>query len=108
MIRQLLWFLLGWEGPIPIHTYSPTEYLIALGGAGVFLALYPLWFRIGFAVSHRGKVARLGGWVTAIALAIGWYILALDLLLFNTTLIVLPALLVILGGVAFYLLLNRV
>jgi hypothetical protein len=84
MVRQLIWFLLGWEGPIPIHVYSGAEYLIAFGGAGIALALYPIWFRLSFAISHRGKVARVGAWMAAIALAVAWDILALDISLFNT------------------------
>ena len=108
MIRQLIWLVLGWEGPIPIHAYSGVEYLIAFGGAGVAMGLYPVWFRMGFGVSGRGKTARAGAWVMALALAVAWGILALDLMLFNTTMIVLPVLVLLLVGVTLYLWLNRV
>jgi hypothetical protein len=46
--------------------------------------------------------------MTAIALAMAWYILALDIFLFNTTLIVFPTVFLILSGVTLYLFLNRV
>lgn len=108
MIRQLIWYVLGWEGPIPLHSYSGAEYLIALGGAGAALALYPVLFRMGFGVCHTGKNARVGAWVTAIALAVAWWVLALDLFLFNTTLIVFPALFLTLSGATFYLILKRI
>ena len=108
MIRQLIWLVLGWEGPIPMHAYSGAEYLIAFGGAGAAMGLYPVWFRMGFGVSGRGKIARVGAWVIALALAMAWVILVLDLMLFNTTMIVLPALVLLLLGVTLYLWLNRV
>ena len=83
MIRQLLWFVLGWGGPVPLHTYSGIEYLIAFGGGGVAVSLYPVWFRMGFSVAQRGKQARIGAWAVAVVLAVAWCLLALDLLLFN-------------------------
>ena len=108
MIRQLLWFVLGWGGPVPLQTYSGVEYLIAFGGGGVALALYPMWFRMGFSVVQRGKQARLGAWVIAVTLAAAWCLLALDLLLFNTTLIVLPLLCLTMVGVLVYLWVHRI
>lgn len=108
MIRQLIWLVLGWEGPIPMHAYSGTEYLIAFGGAGAALALYPVLFRAAFGICLRGRTGRIGAWVAASALALAWVILALDLFLFNTTLIVFPLLFLILAGVAVYLWVNRV
>ena len=108
MIRQLLWFALGWGGPVPLHTYSGIEYLIAFGGGGVALAFYPVWFRMGFGIVQRGKQARIGAWAIAVALAGAWGLLALDLLLFNTTLIVVPLLCLAMVGVLVYLWVHRI
>jgi hypothetical protein len=108
MIRQLIWFVLGWEGPIPTHSYSGLEYGIAFGGAALGLALYPVFFRLCFGLCQRGKNARVGAWSVAVMCAIAWYMLTLDLFLFNTTLIVFPVLFLSMTGVTFYLFLNRV
>lgn len=107
MIRRLIWYLMGWPGPIPLHTYSTAEYLIALGGAALLMALYPLWFRIAFAIGQRGRTARVAGWIFGVALGFAWYALALDLFLFNTLLIALLGLAAVLVGLGIYLVLNR-
>ncbi len=104
MIRQLIWFVLGWEGPIPIHTYSGAEYLIAFAGAGgAFALFYAGFFFLGFRLCRRATIARVGARIAAIAGAAAWFVLALDWFLFNTTLIVGPMLLVTLSGVMLYL-----
>ncbi|MBI3798688.1 MAG: hypothetical protein HY268_17195, partial [Deltaproteobacteria bacterium] len=76
--------------------------------AAVALALYPVFFRLCFWISQRGKNARVGAWITAVVCAVAWYLLALDLFLFNTTLIVFPLMFLTLAGVTLYLFLNRV
>jgi len=107
MIRRLIWLLMGWKGPIPLHAYSTGEYLIAFGGAALLVALYPLWFRLAFVIGRRGRTARVSAWTFGIALGLAWYALALDLFLFNTTIIILAGLLVVLVGLGIYLVANR-
>jgi hypothetical protein len=108
MIRSLIWHLLGWPGPIPLYTRTPEEYYVALGGAVLLLALYPLWFRVAFAIGHRGRTARASGWIWSFALALAWSALALDWFNFNTPFIVFPGLLLVLIGIGAWLISNRV
>ena len=87
---------------------SSAEYLIAVVGAVLLFALYPLWFRIAFDICRRAKAARPAALLVAAALGVSWYLLVLDIFLFRTTILVFWVLVLVLVGIFAYLFLNRV